>query len=66
MHIVGLDHYHRVALSQSGHNFQFSTQIGTVSRLISATGPVYRGIGDHSEAELEPGSRPCAGMSRHA
>ncbi len=54
MHIVGLDHIIVVALSQSGHNFQFSTQIGSrFPALISATGRCIAAFGDHPEAELE-------------
>jgi DNA-binding IclR family transcriptional regulator len=54
VHIVGLDHIIVVAVSQSGHNFQLSTQIGSrFPALISATGRCVAAFGDHSEAELE-------------
>ena len=54
VHIVGLDHIIVVAVSQSGHNFQLSTQIGSrFPALISATGRCIAAFGDHSEAELE-------------
>ena len=52
--IVGLDHIIVVAVSQSGQNFQLSTQIGSrFPALISATGRCIAAFGDHSEAELE-------------
>jgi DNA-binding IclR family transcriptional regulator len=54
VHIVGLDHIVVVAVSQSGQNFQLSTQIGSrFPALISATGRCIAAFGDHSEAELE-------------
>jgi DNA-binding IclR family transcriptional regulator len=54
VHIVGLDHIIVVAVSQSGHNFQLSTQIGSrFPALISATGRCIAAFGDHSENELE-------------
>ena len=54
VHIVGLDHIIVVAVSQSGQNFQLSTQIGSrFPALISATGRCIAAFGDHSEAELE-------------
>jgi DNA-binding IclR family transcriptional regulator len=54
VHIVGLDHIIVVAASQSGQNFQLSTQIGSrFPALISATGRCIAAFGDHSEAELE-------------
>lgn len=54
VHIVGLDHIIVVTVSQSGHNFQLSTQIGSrFPALISATGRCIAAFGDHSEAELE-------------
>jgi DNA-binding IclR family transcriptional regulator len=54
VHIVGLDHIIVVALSQSGQNFQLSTQIGSrFPALISATGRCIAAFGDYSEAELE-------------
>jgi DNA-binding IclR family transcriptional regulator len=54
VHIVGLDHIIVVTVSQSGQNFQLSTQIGSrFPALISATGRCIAAFGDHSEAELE-------------
>lgn len=54
VHIVGLDHIIVVAVSQSGQNFQLSTQIGSrFPALISATGRCIAAFGNHSEAELE-------------
>jgi DNA-binding IclR family transcriptional regulator len=54
VHIVGLDHIIVVAVSQSGQNFQLSTQIGSrFPALISATGRCIAAFGVHSEAELE-------------
>ena len=54
VHIVGLDHIVVVAVSQSGSNFQLSTQIGSrFPALISATGRCIAAFADHSEAELE-------------
>lgn len=54
VHIVGLDHIIVVAVSQSGQNFQLSTQIGSrFPALISATGRCIAAFGDHSEPELE-------------
>src|SRR6266700_4846498 len=54
VHIVGLDHIIVVALSQSGSNFQLSTQIGSrFPALISATGRCIAAFGDHSAAALE-------------
>jgi DNA-binding IclR family transcriptional regulator len=54
VHIVGLEHIIVVAVSQSGQNFQLSTQIGSrFPALISATGRCIAAFGDHSEAELE-------------
>jgi DNA-binding IclR family transcriptional regulator len=53
VHIVGLDHIIVVAVSQSGHNFQLSTQIGSrFPALISSTGRCIAAFGDYSEAEL--------------
>jgi DNA-binding IclR family transcriptional regulator len=53
VHIVGLEHIIVVAMSQSGQNFQLSTQIGSrFPALISATGRCIAAFGDHSEAEL--------------
>jgi len=52
--IVGLDHIIVIAVSQSGHNFQLSTQIGSrFPALISATGRCIAAFGGHTEAELE-------------
>lgn len=52
--IVGLDHIIVVAVSQSGHNFQLSTQIGSrFPALISATGRCIAAFGGHTESELE-------------
>lgn len=54
VHIVGLDHIIVVAVSQSDHNFQLSTQIGSrFPALISATGRCIAAFGEHSEAKLE-------------
>lgn len=54
VHIVGLDHIIVVAISQSGQNFQLSTQIGSrFPALISATGRCIAAFGDHPDAELE-------------
>ena len=54
VHIVGLEHIIVVAVSQAGHNFQLSTQIGSrFPALISATGRCIAAFGEHSEAELE-------------
>lgn len=54
VHIVGLDHIVVVAISQAGHNLQFSTQIGSrFPALISATGRCIAAFGSHSEAELQ-------------
>jgi DNA-binding IclR family transcriptional regulator len=54
VHIVGLDHIIVVAISQTGQNFQLSTQIGSrFPALISATGRCIAAFGDHSDAELE-------------
>ena len=52
--IVGLDHIIVVAVSQSGHNFHLSTQIGSrFPALISATGRCIAAFGGHTESELE-------------
>lgn len=52
--IVGLEHMIVVAISQSGQNFQLSTQIGSrFPALISATGRCIAAFGDYSEAELK-------------
>ncbi|NGY04039.1 IclR family transcriptional regulator [Solimonas terrae] len=54
VHIVGLDHIVVVASSQSGNNFQLSTQIGSrFPALISATGRCIAAFGGHSDEELE-------------
>jgi DNA-binding IclR family transcriptional regulator len=53
VHIVGLEHIIVVAMSQSGQNFQLSTQIGSrFPALISATGRCIAAFGNHAEAEL--------------
>lgn len=52
--IVGLDHMIVVAVSQSGNNFQLSTQVGSrFPALISATGRCIAAFGDHSQEALE-------------
>lgn len=52
--IVGLEHMIVVAVSQSGNNFQLSTQVGSrFPALISATGRCIAAFGDHSQEELE-------------
>jgi DNA-binding IclR family transcriptional regulator len=52
--IVGLDHIIAVAVSQSGSNFQLSTQVGSrFPALISATGRCIAAFGDYPEAEIE-------------
>jgi DNA-binding IclR family transcriptional regulator len=52
--IVGLEHMIVVAVSQSGNNFQLSTQVGSrFPALISATGRCIAAFGDHSQDELE-------------
>jgi DNA-binding IclR family transcriptional regulator len=54
VHIVGLDHIIVVTVSQSGQNFQLSTQIGSrFPALISATGRCIAAFGGHAQAELE-------------
>ena len=54
VHIVGLDHIVVVAVSQSGNNFQLSTQIGSrFPALISATGRCIAAFGDYPENQLE-------------
>jgi DNA-binding IclR family transcriptional regulator len=54
VHIVGLDHIIVVSVSQSGNNFQLSTQIGSrFPALISATGRCIAAFGGHPETELE-------------
>jgi DNA-binding IclR family transcriptional regulator len=53
VHIVGLDHIIVVAVSQSGPNFQLSTQIGSrFPALISATGRCIAAFGGHSPEAL--------------
>src|SRR5215813_12637843 len=50
VHIVGLEHIIVVASSQSGNNFQLSTQIGSrFPALISATGRCIAAFGGHPE-----------------
>lgn len=52
--IVGLDHIIAVAVSQSGSNFQLSTQVGSrFPALISATGRCIAAFGNYPEAQLE-------------
>lgn len=54
VHIVGLDHIIVIAVSQSGQNFQLSTQIGSrFPALISATGRCIAAFGNHPEEEIE-------------
>jgi DNA-binding IclR family transcriptional regulator len=54
VHIVGLEHIIVVSVSQSGNNFQLSTQIGSrFPALISATGRCIAAFGGHSEAQLQ-------------
>jgi DNA-binding IclR family transcriptional regulator len=54
VHIVGLDHIIVVAMSQSGQNFQVSTQIGSrFPALISATGRCIAAFGEHAAADIE-------------
>jgi DNA-binding IclR family transcriptional regulator len=53
LHIVGLDHIIVVAASQSGQNFQLSTQIGSrFPALISATGRCVAAFGGYPDTEL--------------
>ena len=52
--IVGMEHIIVVAVSQSGHTLQLSTQIGSrFPALISATGRCIAAFGDHSPTELD-------------
>jgi DNA-binding IclR family transcriptional regulator len=52
--IVGLDHIIVIAISQSGHSLQLSTQVGSrFPALISATGRCIAAFGDHPDVELE-------------
>lgn len=54
VHIVGLDHIIAVTVSQSGQNFQLSTQVGSrFPALISATGRCIAAFGDYPDAEIE-------------
>src|ERR1700761_7416038 len=54
VHIVGLDHIIAVAISQTGSNFQLSTQIGSrFPALISATGRCIAAYGGYSDEEIE-------------
>jgi DNA-binding IclR family transcriptional regulator len=51
--IVGLEHIIVVVTSQSGHNLQLSTQIGSrFPALISATGRCIAAFGGHTDEEL--------------
>jgi DNA-binding IclR family transcriptional regulator len=53
VHVVGLEHIIVVAVSQTGQNFQLSTQIGSrFPALISATGRCIAAFGGHSEAAV--------------
>jgi DNA-binding IclR family transcriptional regulator len=52
--IVGLDHIIAVAVSQSGSNFQLSTQVGSrFPALISATGRCIAAFGGYTDTVLE-------------
>ena len=52
--VVGIDHIIVVALSQSSHSLQLSTQIGSrFPALISATGRCVAAFGNHPPAEIE-------------
>ena len=52
--VVGIDHIIVVALAQSGHSLQLSTQIGSrFPALISATGRCIAAFGGHEEGEIE-------------
>jgi DNA-binding IclR family transcriptional regulator len=52
--IVGLDHIIAVTVSQSGSNFQLSTQVGSrFPALISATGRCIAAFGGYTDAVLE-------------
>jgi DNA-binding IclR family transcriptional regulator len=52
--IVGIDHIIAVAVSQSGSNFQLSTQVGSrFPALISATGRCIAAFGNYSQSQLE-------------
>ncbi|MGO4168342.1 IclR family transcriptional regulator [Novosphingobium sp. YAF33] len=53
--IFGLDHIIVTAMSQSGQNFQLSTQVGSrFPALVSATGRCIAAFGDHEIADLKP------------
>jgi DNA-binding IclR family transcriptional regulator len=53
--IFGLDHIIVTAMSQSGQNFQLSTQVGSrFPALVSATGRCIAAFGDHDIADLKP------------
>ena len=52
--IFGLDHIIVTAMSQSSHNFQLSTQVGSrFPALVSATGRCIAAFGDYPEEELK-------------
>jgi DNA-binding IclR family transcriptional regulator len=52
--IVGLDHIIAVAVSQTGGNFQLSTQVGSrFPALISATGRCIAAFGGYPDAQIE-------------
>jgi DNA-binding IclR family transcriptional regulator len=53
--LFGLDHIIVTAMSQSGQNFQLSTQVGSrFPALVSATGRCIAAFGDYPESDLRP------------
>ncbi|HUD29548.1 MAG TPA: IclR family transcriptional regulator [Novosphingobium sp.] len=53
--LFGLDHIIVTAMSQSGQNFQLSTQVGSrFPALVSATGRCIAAFGNYPESELRP------------
>lgn len=53
--VFGLDHIIVTAMSQSGQNFQLSTQVGSrFPALVSATGRCLAAFGGYSEEEVRP------------
>ncbi|PNU03829.1 IclR family transcriptional regulator [Novosphingobium guangzhouense] len=53
--VFDLDHIIVTAMSQSGHNFQLSTQVGSrFPALVSATGRCIAAFGGHTPEELKP------------
>ncbi|MFT4053672.1 MAG: IclR family transcriptional regulator [Novosphingobium sp.] len=53
--VFGLDHIIVTAMSQSGQNFQLSTQVGSrFPALVSATGRCLAAFGGYSEEEIRP------------